>query len=742
VTELGRTHATRRLVPPADLEPWEVFSEGFELVAASHPGADADGRAAILFAEAGSSVVHIPGSFPLAEFDRVAVDLRCSGRLKLGAWTVRDAEMTGRSSGLAVVTPSPDPQVAILPMEDLMSSDLPSSEIRLRGRQLKGQWTLLRVDLLQPQTIHRLSEPEDGGAALITIGEEARRGWVLSGGGRGATEFTVPRRGPRTPAGGHLTIEYCFPKELQPPGMQGRLAVELFRDDRQCLRRVLAPDERGGWVAWGRAELDLSRWAGERLRVELGLTDSGEGGAVCVLSEPVVHQPLLDPATVLLVTSDTHRADHLGAADQGIEIDTPILDELARRGWVFEDCFSSANVTLPSRAALMTATHPRDTGVISNRNALSERARTLAECFREAGYLTWAATSASVLADDASGLGQGFDRMRWPEAPALDAAVTIDRACAWLPEARGRKLFLWLHLFDAHTPYEPPLDLQRRYYPADRDPYGSEHPEDSFPAPRSMPGLRDPEWARAQYRGEVTYLDRELGRVLRRERFRAGVVAVTADHGECLGDKGIYWSHAGLYPATLHVPLILSFPGIEGGQRFDHPVRQIDVGRTLLDLSGLERTEFPGNSLVVGSRAAPLVSRPRFALAAEGYAASVTVGSWHLILHLRREGEAGWWAGEEYRAPRHGVELYELESDPRCQRDRSGEELDRARRMRELLVEWLQTPEPTGWALPESENPQLMQQLAELGYATDGRTPPVARLFDADCDCERCQRFR
>ncbi len=76
-----------------------------------------------------------------------------------------------------------------------------------------------------------------------------------------------------------------------------------------------------------------------------------------------------------------------------------------------------------------------------------------------------------------------------------------------------------------------------------------------------LPGLRDPEWVRAQYRGEVSYLDGELGRLLESPRFAQGIIAVTGDHGESLGEHAIWWDHKGLYPNCLRVPLILAWPG-------------------------------------------------------------------------------------------------------------------------------------------------------------------------------------
>jgi choline-sulfatase len=119
---------------------------------------------------------------------------------------------------------------------------------------------------------------------------------------------------------------------------------------------------------------------------------------------------------VVLVTSDTHRADHVGGPHltgssaqgrQGGVVRTPALDALAARGVVYTDCFAPSHITLPSHAALFTGASPRDTGVLDNNTALGAAAPTLAEVFRAAGWLTAAAVSLDILVDGHSGFGQG-----------------------------------------------------------------------------------------------------------------------------------------------------------------------------------------------------------------------------------------------------------------------------------------------------------------------------------------------
>jgi hypothetical protein len=110
-----------------------------------------------------------------------------------------------------------------------------------------------------------------------------------------------------------------------------------------------------------------------------------------------------------------------------------------------------------------------------------------------------------------------------------------------------------------------------------------------------------------------------------------------------------------------------------------------------------------------------------------------------MILHLRESPE---------RAPfphrsKHEVELYDLSGDPRCERNLVDEKPERARRMRALLVEWLQDARPLGLSGEASDNPELLASLARLGYVVDdsGSGDPRGFLCKED-DCEWCRRFR
>lgn len=226
-----------------------------------------------------------------------------------------------------------------------------------------------------------------------------------------------------------------------------------------------------------------------------------------------------EPRSLLLLTLDTTRADHLTpyGADPG---DTPALAHLARRGAVFTHAYAVAPITLPAHASLLTGLYPPRHGVRDNGiHALSEAGVTVAERFAERGFRTAAFISAAVL-ERRYGLDQGFavydDRLAGGSSlgPRMmierRAGMTVEAALDWLADLPpGERFFLWVHLFDPHVPYAPPEPWDARY-------------------------------ADEPYRGEVAY--REAGELLAR------VARLAPDHA------GTRWELGLLYAGPLAEP--------------------------------------------------------------------------------------------------------------------------------------------------------------------------------------------
>ncbi|MEM8714087.1 MAG: hypothetical protein AAGG01_24345, partial [Planctomycetota bacterium] len=194
------------------------------------------------------------------------------------------------------------------------------------------------------------------------------------------------------------------------------------------------------------------------------------------------------------------------------------------------------------------------------------------------------------------------------------------------------------------------------------------------------------------------------------------------------GEHGIWWNHAGVYPATTHVPLVIAWPGAAAA-RISAPVEQRSLGRTLLNLAGLDAPGFEGADLRSASEGDP--ATPRFSIGYYARSASMDDGRWYLVLHLLEEandeGTHGWAPGE--------VELFDRASDPNCAVNVVAEELPRARRMRARLLEWLASGDEQGLKGEYHVKAAIDRALSELGYAGTGEAG--ARWYDP----ERGDRF-
>ena len=478
---------------------------------------------------------------------------------------------------------------------------------------------------------------------------------------------------------------------------------------------LVAPKEvtvkRGEWkrVLW---EFD-SGMSGEAL-LQVTLNSSRQAGiGVGLIGDASVSRAEPDAPFALLITSDTHRADHISIVNDRSLVRTPHLDDLARTGVLFRDCFAQTNVTNPSHISLMTGLHPRDTGIVDNRKRMARRAKTVAEAYAEAGYRTFAATSAFHLQDVHSGLGQGFDRMEGPVRDERDGEISIKILMDWIDESEGRPVFAWLHLFDAHEPYGPPEPFDRRYYEGD-DPFVGDDPAiDPKLIPAWLTGLKDLDYPYAQYRAEVDYLDGALCELFEHDRVTSGLVAFTADHGESFGDHGIWWNHAGLYPDTVHIPLIMRWPGGPAGVDVAGAVRQSDIAATMLAISGVEGGELPGEDLRRAIDDALKIDA-RYMLGSHFMNAAVQVGKYLLVMDIRPHFER---SNEKLRLTGE-TELYDLSADPSCEKDLLIEEIEISRRLRERLIEWLESADDLALSESQQRTSNDEAMLEGLGYAS------------------------
>jgi choline-sulfatase len=401
--------------------------------------------------------------------------------------------------------------------------------------------------------------------------------------------------------------------------------------------------------------------------------------------------PSYPDAPVVLISIDTLRADHLplyGYQDGS----TPNLDRLGGEGVVFDAAYSHCPLTLPAHASMLTGLLPPRHGVRDNLGfRLSPAHRTLATRFKAAGLHTGGAISAYVLRG-ATGIGQGFDFYEdGIEVPGgtesagdlqRDGSVAVEALSRWIQDQGRARFFAFLHLYEPHTPYDPP---ERHRHHA------------------------------LLYDGDISYADELVGRFLDGLRSRGvydrAIVALTSDHGEGLKDHGEEEHGIFLYRESVHVPLVVRLPGgARAGTRVAGVVAQSDLAPTLLELAGV-----PADGMDGTSRRASL----------DGKAASGSLVYSETLYPRYHFGWSELFAVTEsryryVRAPRR--ELFDLAADPREATNIAGEKQS----VVEGMERWLQPKVAAGAASKPEEVPrEVREKLRALGYVGGGSSAPA-----------------
>lgn len=404
---------------------------------------------------------------------------------------------------------------------------------------------------------------------------------------------------------------------------------------------------------------------------------------------------LKDKLNIVLFTIDTLRADHLEC--YGYEgVKTPHINGLAAEGVRFAHFISQAPLTLPSHCSIFTGTYPLFHGVRDNGGFyLKENHTTLAELLKVRGYRTGAFVGAFVL-DSCWGLDQGFDYyfdnfdLTKYRRISLDAVQrrgdeVLDEARRWIEARLDDKFFVWIHLYDPHTPYDPPEPFKTQYQ-------------------GRMFGLYD---------GEIAYVDFLIGEFIAflkaRGLLEKSLVILTADHGESLGEHKESAHGFFVYDAVLRIPLIIRFPQnmkLEGVV-VSTQAQSIDLMPTILQLIAV-----PVPSSVQGKNLLPLIAGKK-SQAQPAYSETFYPRYHYGWSELRslRQGNLKFIA-----APR--PELYDLSLDPRETNNLFSIERDMAEKMRrelEKLVKKNSSPEAAGAVVNNIDQESLLK-LQTLGY--------------------------
>lgn len=459
-----------------------------------------------------------------------------------------------------------------------------------------------------------------------------------------------------------------------------------------------------------------------RLVKPLGLVGLIAGAVTFVRADPGLHDRGGDGPNVLLVTLDTTRPDRLGP--YGGPANTPVLDRLAAEGVVFDQAVAPAPLTEPSHLSLLTGQPTSTTGVRTNGTALGDRPALLSRRLQDAGWTTggfvsgfplhgkWGWTQGFDVYDDDFGAVPGLHRLSLVKlyeqlflpGNTLRERVgdnTTGRAEAFLESVEG-PWFAWVHLFDAHAPYEAPgTDVMA----APRDGEALELPGYWPPPHRAVTST---EWLLAAYDAEIAFVDQLVGQLVAaveaRGELEDTLIIVTADHGESLTEHDYLFDHGDyLYDASLRIPLIVRGPGAVAGTRVGCQVRLFDAGSTILDAVALPPGASEGRSLLPDLQGGSCEDLPVLSSTIAARFVEDPPTDWS----LRRDG---------WKVIHHGVggaELYELGPDPDEERDLSAVHVDRLESLEKALqAELVGATEGAA----QEQDPATIEALRQLGY--------------------------
>ena len=518
-----------------------------------------------------------------------------------------------------------------------------------------------------------------------------------------------------------------------PPAMVaergGELALAVKIDGEELARRDVAVPATVEAARWARLELDLARWAGATVTLEL----TAEGDLPGIFGAPFVRDAAASEVlNLLLVSIDTLRADRVGVYgyDGGT---TPHLDAFAAGAILFRHVVTQAPYTLPAHASLFSGQFPIVHGVQRGGDVLSPaRSPILARLLGERGYRTRAFTGGGFVGAD-FGFDQGFDGLTDvdPIRPRDSRYFEIvpddlvrehgpESIHAWLDEHADEPFFLFVHTYAVHD-YDPPeeyLTCRAQGCTSERTDFRDWRLGVRFVQRGRVP-LPIPDADRDHlghlYDAALRYTDDVLADLLRKldelgltERT---IVAITSDHGEELFERGFVQHGKTVYAEIIDIPMLLRIPGLEP-RTVDAPAMLVDLTPTILGALGIPpNPRMQGVDLLRSHPAERVLWSEVDDDFAHKYALRFPSG-WKLI-HGPLDSDVNFPNAEEW-------ELYELTSDPGELVDRAESDTGTLARLREDLTRRrsaLEELSATLRAVGQGElDEDTLTQLRALGY--------------------------
>lgn len=558
----------------------------------------------------------------------------------------------------------------------------------------------------------------------VEVAGSHRESLVLAAPGSFRFSLTLPPRARR------VALALARLDETDEPSLEMGVAVS-GKAGRAAAALPVRSAGADGLPCWSDLELDVARFAGAEVDVELFATAQGEAdrelgvafGAPVIESDGGAEE--IDQPDVVLISLDTVRADRLSLYGYA-KPTSPILGELARRAVVFEAAIAPASWTLPAHVTIFSGQLPdRHQVTDTNRFIDATTSPLLAADFLAAGYHTAAVTSGGYVSPD-FGFAAGFEEygtvepigesLRPEPNAAAAAARSRARIDALLGEPRLRPLFLFVHTYAAHE-YRARAEDLAAIGGAAAGVLPLEPPVEVNALRERMKDARGPdEYATDLARMSVAYdaalrlVDGLVLQVLRSleasGRARNTLVVVLSDHGEELGEHGFFGHGHDVHEELIRVPLLFLVPGV-APRRVAQVVTLADVAPTIRELAGLRSMSalVDGASLVPLLRGESLAPQPAIAYEGrEGARRALRGERWKLVV---REGADG----------RSAAQLFDLAGAGGEQADLAASEGALAARLEEALARRVQEMRAAAAAIREHAlTPEMKKELEELGY--------------------------
>ncbi len=295
---------------------------------------------------------------------------------------------------------------------------------------------------------------------------------------------------------------------------------------------------------------------------------------------------------IILISIDALRADHLSC--YGYHRNTsPNIDQLAGEGALFKNGFSQACSTLASHSSIFLSQYPWTHKVVGSKEKIAKSSLTLAEILKNRNYMT-AGFSGGGYVSSKYGFDQGFDFFFDKPKTWHTIKFHKDNLFRWLEKVKDKKFFLFLHTYDVHSPYDPPMPY-RALYIGDYSDQRCLNKLVDYELTALNLSPEEIDYVIALYDAGINYVDDEIGELVKKLKklniFNNSVIIITADHGERLGERGRVGHGREASRIVTHVPLIMRIPGIGQGKVIEEIAESIDITPTILDILDISLPE-------------------------------------------------------------------------------------------------------------------------------------------------------